>query len=152
MTRRGAFGREWSLIKLARGWRIREISGEILSELVATADPGLQRRIQDIARDIGSREATRFLDRLPPETDAATVLENFLLVTGVHCAVTPTSKGKVLYISTEPDEIIAHKFRGHEILRSFLAGAAATIAPSAAITDEADALVVTVPDRPPFGR
>jgi hypothetical protein len=143
MNHRGSFGRNWSLIKLARTYHPHDIAGEILAEL--TGDPLQRDRVASAARRIGEAEGRKFLERSPEGLSSADILDGYFLVHAIPTEAVREGEHTTLYIKKECGSLFPRTPCNSAILAAYISGFTRAIAPTASIRDGGDHLAITFP-------
>jgi hypothetical protein len=143
MNHRGSFGRNWSLIKLARTYHPHDIAGEILAELAG--DPLQREKVSSAARRIGEAEGRRFLERSPEGLAPSDVLDGYFLIHAIPCEAGSEGEDTTLYVKKECGSLFPGIPCNTAILAAYISGFTRAIAPTASIRDGGDHLAITFP-------
>ncbi|MDT8358668.1 MAG: hypothetical protein RQ758_09230 [Methanomicrobiaceae archaeon] len=146
MTHRGSFGRNWSLIKLARTYHPHDIAGEILAELAA--DPLQREKVSSAAKRIGEAEGRRFLERSPEGISPADILDGYFLIHAIPTEADRESTPPALYVKKECGSLFPGQGCSPAILAAYISGFTRAIAPNALVQDGGDHLIISFPAPP----
>jgi|GEM_PF-3130415 len=141
--RRGAFARDWEVIRLSRKWHPTDVAEAILAHLLETPEPELATAVREAARAAGRDQGEVFRERARKHPDPLTVVEAVLLSTGISAEREQRPGGVRLVVDVRPVQIVPGEV---SLAAAYLGGFISSIIPGASIEAGDEHIVVTIPE------
>lgn len=144
--RRGAFARDWEVIRLSRTWQPTDVAEAVLAHLLDDPDPGLSDAVREAARAAGRDQGEVFRERAHNHPDPLTVVEAVLLSTGISAEREDGPEGVRLIVDVRPVQILPDTAGGVLLAAAYLEGFISSIIPEASVDAGDEQVVVTIPE------
>lgn len=139
---KGQFSRDWSLLKLARTWKPRDIGGEVIERVMQDGTPEAVTDILRVIRDIGFEDGKKAAERMPPFMEPAEIIESTLLVAGVETERVDGDGGFIILVSLDAHHLFGYPFSMAEPAVAYVTGFVGAIAGDAAVSRSEDHLKI----------
>jgi len=145
--RRGAFARDWEVIRLSRKWHPTGVAEAILVHLLETPEPELTTAVREAARAAGRDQGEAFREHARKHPDPLTVVEAVLLSTGISAERERRPAGVRLIVDLRPVQIVPGTPGEASLAAAYFGGFISSMIPGASIETGDEHIVVTIPER-----
>jgi hypothetical protein len=142
---KGQFSRDWSLLKLARTWKPRDIGGEVIERVMQDGTPEAVTDILRVIRDIGFEDGKKAAERMPPFMEPAEIIESTLLVAGVETERLDGDDGDggfIILVNLDAQGLFGYPFTTLEPAAAYVRGFVGAIAEGAAVSRSGNQLKI----------